>query len=289
MDSDTEALPDVFTLTCDDAKRAPYTSVFCDHRYCTNPAADLETFIKSADIQEAYKLCILGDSFLSYGEIEAAFVSFADKTCARLTTITLPISPLVKASTHMCGQAILPVTLGGLAPYVQPELRDYEEEDVDGDSRMAEKPHDGGTRSVSAQNLNAQQAKRVSNHIRFNDDNPDKHGAFADTEKSAPAKSAEPVFKGNMLQNLILRSNVDRKEAMAMDRLVAKLPTSKLLDAEWDQLQDFVGTHAASNSQGLEIDGVCPQRREPFSCACNEFGEMSIPLWQEAFKDARRT
>lgn len=37
-------------------------------------------------------------------------------------------------------------------------------------------------------NLAAQQAKRVSYHIRFNDDNPDKHGAFADTEKSQPDK-----------------------------------------------------------------------------------------------------
>lgn len=50
-----------------------------------------------------------------------------------------------------------------------------------------------------------------------------------------------------MLWNLILHSNVDRKEAMAMDRLVAKLPTCKLLIAEWDQLQDFITKHDASS------------------------------------------
>ena len=51
----------------------------------------------------------------------------------------------------------------------------------------------------------------------------------------------------------ILRSNVDRKQAMELDRLVAKLPTCKLLTTEWDQLQDLITEHAASTSLALEL------------------------------------
>ena len=40
---------------------------------------------------------------------------------------------------------------------------------------------------------------------------------------------------------------------MELDRLVAKLPTCKLLTTEWDQLQDLITEHAASTSQTLEL------------------------------------
>ena len=68
-----------------------------------------------------------------------------------------------------------------------------------------------------------------------------------------PSGSQPPVSTGNVLRDLILRSNVDRKQAMELDRLVAKLPTCKVLTAEWDQLQDFITEHVESTSQALEL------------------------------------
>ena len=46
---------------------------------------------------------------------------------------------------------------------------------------------------------------------------------------------------------------MDRKQAIKLDRLVAKLPTCKLLTAEWVQLQDLITEHAASTSQAVEL------------------------------------
>ena len=93
--------------------------------------------------------------------------------------------------------------------------------------------------------------------------NADKHDSFADTEmvdkdSTDPvtknrSRSRPPISTGNVLRDLILRSNVDRKQAMELDRLVAKLPTSKLLTAEWYQLQDLITEHATSTSQALEL------------------------------------
>lgn len=48
--------------------------------------------------------------------------------------------------------------------------------------------------------------------------------------------------------NLILCSNLDRQQAVSLDRLAAKLPKGKLATAEWDQLQDFMTKHATALS-----------------------------------------
>ena len=72
------------------------------------------------------------------------------------------------------------------------------------------------------------------------------------------AKSTGPVTTpeqstGNVLRDLILHSDVDMRQALDMDRLVAKLPSCKLTTPEWDQLQDFISKHATTNSQALEL------------------------------------
>ena len=43
------------------------------------------------------------------------------------------------------------------------------------------------------------------------------------------------------------------KQAVELDRLLAKLPTCKVTTPEWDQLQDFLSKHAMCNSQALEL------------------------------------
>ena len=81
-------------------------------------------------------------------------------------------------------------------------------------------------KTASVPGLAAQQAQLVSNHIRYSDVNSDKHDSFADTEMADkdstdpvtkdPSGSQPPIYTGNVLQDLILRSNVDRKRLIAL-------------------------------------------------------------------------
>ena len=139
----------------------------------------------------------------------------------------------------------------------------YYKYDDDNDNDM-EDNGEGGNKSASfliLPSLAAQQTQRDSNHIRYNYVNSDKHDSDTQMVDKAstvpvnkdPSGSQPPISTGNVLRDFILRSNVDRKQAMELDRLVAKLPTCKLLTTEWHQLQDLITEHAASTSQTLEL------------------------------------
>lgn len=69
--------------------------------------------------------------------------------------------------------------------------------------------------------------------------------------RSQPDKST-----GNMLRDLSVSSKVDTK-AVELDQLVAKLPTTKLLPVERDQLRLFIARPCCYLSARPRADGIC--------------------------------
>ena len=76
------AAPETFALTCDDTSRVQYSKFLCVNRYCSTPTVDLESFIRSSDLQEAWQQCRAAGYGLE--EVNEVFVSFADSDCKRL-------------------------------------------------------------------------------------------------------------------------------------------------------------------------------------------------------------
>ncbi|KAI4206596.1 MAG: hypothetical protein LQ349_009919, partial [Xanthoria aureola] len=250
----TVAAPSVFKFNPGDASVKRYTTILCDSRYCSTPAVDLDSFVASPQLQGAYLECYKHG--ISVEDIHAQCIDVATSECSRLEKMTPPISDILKTNLTKFSDGILPLELGGYAHYG--ELQDYED---DGD---------GGTKTVSIPSLAAQRAKLVSNHIRFNDAYPDKHGSFADTtmtdkDQTDPSTSmgSQPEFTGNLLLDFVIDSKVDAITAIQMDQLIAKLPHTRLLPAEWDLLRDFVGHNSASVKQALDLMAYARKQEAP--------------------------
>ena len=240
----TAAVPTVFKLTNLNAvAQKQYTDTLCDSRYCSTPAVDLDSFVASPQIQSAFQECCkLG---IRLEDVHWQFTAIADSECKRLERLPLPISDILKTSVTKFSDGILPNAQGGYADYGG--LAGYEESDGD-----------GGNRTVSVPSLAAQRAKLVSNHIRFNDADSNKHGSFADTDmtgkdQTGPDLGSQPRSTGNLLLDFIIGSKVDTMTAVRIDQLVAKLPHTKLSAAEWETLSDFIGKNAASVKHALEL------------------------------------
>ena len=250
----TVAAPSVFKVTQVGSLVKKLTDIVCDGRYCSTPAETLDSFVASPQLQGAYQECLkLGHSL---EDITSQFNFAATSECGRLDKMTPPISDILKTSITKFSDGILPSELGGYAHYG--ELQEYED---DGD---------GGTKTVSVPSLAAQRAKLDSNHIRFNDANSDKHGSFADTnmtdkdqaDPSIPLRS-QPESTGNLLLDFIIGSKVDAIMAIQMDQLVAKLPHTGLLPAEWDLLSGFIGHNSTGVKQALDLMAYAREQEAP--------------------------
>ena len=119
------AAPETFVLTCDDTSRLQYSKILCDHRYCSTPTVDLESFIRSQDKQEAWQQCRTAGYGLE--EVNETFVTFADGECTRLEGLPLPNAAMLKASTTKYALVILPTESGGFGCYKYDDINDMED------------------------------------------------------------------------------------------------------------------------------------------------------------------
>ena len=62
---------------------------------------------------------------------------------------------------------------------------------------------------------------------------------------------------GNRLRDLSVSSKLDTKQATELDQLVAKLPTTKLLPVERDQLRGFIARPYCYLNARPQTDGIC--------------------------------